>query len=399
MSADLELRDVSFRHIPAGEYAVRNFSLEVAAGQMVALLGSSGSGKSTVLRLAAGLEDPQDGDVLIGGSSALGIAPQKRGITMMFQKPLLFPHLSVIDNVAFAGRIAGRSRRDARANAARFLDLVHLSHLAQRRSRQLSGGQEQRVSLARALAANPAVLLLDEPFGALDAAVRASMYDLLEEVRAVLDPTIVLVTHDLAEAALADHVAVLGNGSVAQLGTVAELHAKPRSVDVARLLGGFNEIGGQVVDDGVQGVLHRSSAGIVSLLHQGDLAHGPATLLVHRHSVRLHPRSERATPSDPHTPHAPGAPRAPEAPEDVGSNDLCGTVTRLRPTGLRTTVTVALGLDLRHSGDGASLEADVPNDLSLRVGQAVNVSFADSGVWAVPAPSPAADQAVTYSSP
>lgn len=387
MSAELELRDVSFRHAQAGEYAVKNFSLDVPAGQMVALLGSSGSGKSTVLRLAAGLEEPESGDVLIGGSSALAVAPQKRGITMMFQKPLLFPHLSVIDNVAFADRIAGHSRRDARANAARFLDLVHLGHVAQRRSRQLSGGQEQRVSLARALAANPAVLLLDEPFGALDTAVRTSMYDLLEEVRAVLDPTIVLVTHDLTEAALADRVAVLAGGGVAQLGTVAELHAQPSSVGVARLLGGFSEIPGQVVDDAVNGVLHRSSAGVIALLHQRDLSEGPATLLVHRHSVRLHPRTDRAARSGPH------------APGDAGANDLAGTVTRLRPTGLRTTVTIALGQDLRHAGDGASLEADVSDDLSLSVGQSVNVRLADSGVWAVPAPSLATDQAVTYSSP
>lgn len=369
MSADLELRDVSFRHAQASEYAVRNFSLDVPAGQLVALLGSSGSGKSTVLRLAAGLEEPMSGDILIGGSSVHGVAPENRGITMMFQKPLLFPHLSVIDNVAFADRIAGRSRREARANAARFLDLVHLGHVAQRRSRQLSGGQEQRVSLARALAANPAVLLLDEPFGALDAAVRASMYDLLEEVRAVLDPTIVLVTHDLTEAALADRVAVLGNGGVAQLGTVAELHAKPHTVDVARLLGGFSEIPGEMVDG-----QHRSSAGIVHLRDQRNLASGPATLLVHRHSVRLRQEGESS------------------------DSDLVGIATRLRPTGLRTTVSIALGPDPRHTDGGPVIEADLAHGTKVAVGQRVAVTLSESGVWAVPAPWPAADQAVTYSS-
>lgn len=369
MSADLELRDVSFRHQGASEYAVDHFNLEVPAGQMVALLGSSGSGKSTVLRVAAGLEEPQSGDVLVGGSSVAGVAAQSRGITMMFQKPLLFPHLSVIDNVAFADRIAGRSRREARANAARFLDLVHLGHLSGRRSRQLSGGQEQRVSLARALAANPAVLLLDEPFGALDAAVRASMYDLLEEVRAVLDPTIVLVTHDLTEAALADRVAVLNHGAVAQLGTVAELHARPSSVQVARLLGGFSEIPG-VVHDGE----HHSAAGIVRLHGRGACNDGPATLLVHRHSVGL---GIDGTTSD---------------------DDLVGIVTRIRPTGLRTTVTITVEPSGRHTSDAVSVDAEVPEDLSLSIGQGVHVTLARSGVWAAPAPSSAADPAVTYSS-
>ena len=208
MSADLDLEHLSFAHPGTTEYAVEDFSLRVPAGQMVALLGASGSGKSTLLRLVAGLEQASAGVVRINGVSAAGVAPERRGVTMMFQKPLLFPHLSVIDNVAFADRIAGRSRREARANAARYLDLVQLGDMADRRSRQLSGGQEQRVSLARALAARPAVLLLDEPFGALDTAVRASMYELLEEVRAMLDPTIVLVTHDLTEASLADRVAV-----------------------------------------------------------------------------------------------------------------------------------------------------------------------------------------------
>ncbi len=377
MSADLELHDVSFRHAQASEYAVQNFSLNVPAGQMVALLGSSGSGKSTVLRLAAGLEEPESGDVLIGGSSALGVAPQKRGITMMFQKPLLFPHLSVVDNVAFADRIAGRSRREARANAARFLDLVHLGDVAQRRSRQLSGGQEQRVSLARALAANPAVLLLDEPFGALDTAVRASMYDLLEEIRAMLDPTIVLVTHDLTEASLADRVAVLDRGGEAQVGTVAELHAQPSSVHVARLLGGFSEIPGEVVNGE-----HRSDAGVVTLPHQRDLAVGPATLLVHRHSVRLQSSA---------SPHAVVA-------DPFGEqNNLAGIITRVRPTGLRTSVSIALGPDPRHTGGGPTLEADVPQGIESTVGQPVTVSLADSGIWAVPAPSAAAQEAVTYS--
>ncbi|MGB3827828.1 MAG: ABC transporter ATP-binding protein [Ornithinimicrobium sp.] len=391
MSADLELQHLGFAHHGSSEYAVQDFTLNVPAGQMVALLGSSGSGKSTVLRLVAGLEEPSTGQVLIGGSSAAGIAPERRGITMMFQKPLLFPHLSVIDNVAFADRIAGRSRREARANAARYLDLVHLGDMAQRRSRQLSGGQEQRVSLARALAAQPAVLLLDEPFGALDTAVRASMYELLEEVRAILDPTIVLVTHDLTEASLADRVAVLADGGVVQVGTVPELHAAPATLHVARLLGGFAEVPGEVRDG-----MHHSSAGVVRLPPNCSSPDGPATLVVHRHSVVITP-PVGAPSSGLGEPDEAAGPRA---------GHLDGMITRVRSSGLRQSVTITLGPDPRHTDGGPRLEAEIsPEHASRRpqqfaVGRQVAVHLAAPGVWAVPQRPLEDDQtSVTYSAP
>lgn len=377
MSADLHLHRLCFAHPASSGYAVQDFSLTVPAGQMVALLGSSGSGKSTVLRLAAGLEQPQSGDVVIDGHSQLTVAPERRGVTMMFQKPLLFPHLSVIDNVAFADRIAGRSRREARASAARYLDLVHLGDMADRRSRQLSGGQEQRVSLARALAAEPAVLLLDEPFGALDTAVRASMYDLLEEIRAMLDPTIVLVTHDLTEAALADRVAVLEHGAVVQQGTVPQLHSEPANLHVARLLGGFAEVSGRVRDG-----VHRSAAGEVALPAACRLADGLATLLVHRHSVTVHPRNGGSS-----------------------AKALPGMITRVRSTGLRRSVTVALGPDPRHTSGGPQVEAEVGEESAAgsgewSVGQRVDIELHGPGVWAVPEHRPSsARTSVTYSAP
>ncbi len=394
MSADLALENLSFAHPGTTQYAVEDFSLNVPAGQMVALLGASGSGKSTVLRLIAGLEQPSVGIVRIDGASAAGTAPERRGVTMMFQKPLLFPHLSVIDNVAFADRIAGRSRREARANAARYLDLVHLGDMADRRSRQLSGGQEQRVSLARALAARPAVLLLDEPFGALDTAVRASMYELLEEVRAMLDPTIVLVTHDLTEASLADRVAVLDDGGVVQEGTVPQLHAQPASLQVARLLGGFAEVPGEVQDG-----MHRSPAGTVKLPPTAAFTDGPATLLIHRHSVTVRPATSTSS-----SVNRPPTSPATESVADVGGQ-FSGVVTRVRSTGLRQSLTVTVGSDPRHTDGGTSLEAEIGPDgdgrsLAFAVGQEVTVHLTGPGVWAVPRRRlPGEQPSVTYSPP
>ncbi len=210
--------------------------LHVPAGGCVALLGPSGSGKSTLLRLVAGLDVADAGEVLVDGRSVAGVAPERRGTVLVFQSPRLFPHLSVLDNVAFPLLVAGARRRRAREDAERFLDLVGLAALARRRPSSLSGGQEQRVALARALAARPDVLLLDEPFSALDPAVRTEMHELLAELRAAVEPTILLVTHDRHEAAVvADTVAVLLDGRIAQHGPVAELYTRPVLAGRARL--------------------------------------------------------------------------------------------------------------------------------------------------------------------
>jgi ABC-type sulfate/molybdate transport systems ATPase subunit len=204
-------------------------------------------------------------------------------MTAMFQQPHLFTHLSVLDNVAFGPRIRGASRREGRDIARRYLALVHLQDVGQRRTRQLSGGQQQRVALARALATERQVLLLDEPFSALDAGLRRSMHDLLREVRAALAPTIVMVTHDLDEASLADRVTVLADGRLQQVGTVTSLYRRPASVVVASLLGGFNEIPGH--SDGVR---HVSAWGPVDLPPACPVR-GPGILLVRREQLLLEP--------------------------------------------------------------------------------------------------------------
>lgn len=250
MSGELRLESVGFRYPHRDTDALEAITLGVAPARLLAVVGPSGSGKSTLLRVVAGLLRADRGDVRLDGRSLLDVAPERRGISMMFQKPLLFPHLDVLDNIAFADRAAGMPRSGARAAARGYLDVVHLAELARRRPRELSGGQEQRVALARALAARPQVLLLDEPFSALDPELRASMHTLLEEVRATFEPTTVMVTHDLVEAAMADTVAVLDEGRVVQHADIDELYDRPANVTVARLLGGFSELVGTPAEGG-----------------------------------------------------------------------------------------------------------------------------------------------------
>ncbi len=285
--AGLELRGITFTHPGALEPSLAEVDLAVVSGEMLAVVGPSGSGKTSTLRVTAGLLQPEQGEVFVGGVNLSSRAPERRGMSMLFQRPLLFPHLSVLDNVGFSDRVAGHSRRRARARATDYLGLVHLGHLAGRRTGTLSGGQEQRVALARALAAEPRVLLLDEPFSSLDAGVRAAMHELLGEVRAVLAPTTVIVTHDLDEAALADRVAVLVSGRVHQVDSVAELYRRPATREVARVLGGFAEIEGHLDGQG-----HHSAFGTLPwpLPGRGVLGSEPppgaATALVRRESLR-----------------------------------------------------------------------------------------------------------------
>lgn len=366
MSAELTFSGVSFSHRGSASPTVAELALTVGAGEMVALLGASGSGKSTALRLAAGLEEPDIGEVLIDGVDQRGVSPQRRGIAMVFQKPLLFPHLRVIDNVAFADRVAGRSKAAARAAAHEYLDLVHLADLGQRRSRELSGGQEQRVALARALAARPAILLLDEPFAGLDAAVRESLYEVLRTIRDQLGPTIVLVTHDLGEVGLADRVAVLDGGSITAVDSLAALYARPPDVQVARLLGGFTEVPGRAAAGA-----HHSAAGVVPMADGCDVPEGPAILLLHRQSLRLEPSEE---------------PVKGEDQQPRGS--LTGTVIAVGAAGMRQRVTISLrGLSAEGAGT-VEAEVDVgPDGTGFAPGASVRVQTRVPGTWVVAAPS------------
>ena len=217
-------------------------AFEVAPGHPLAIIGPNGAGKSSVLAAIAGLVPLEAGRVRIGTRTVDGLPPELRGVGVVFQDFLLFPHLSVRDNVAFAARMRGRSRAAARAAAAPWLERYGLAPLADRLPRELSGGQAQRVALARALAAEPDVLLLDEPMSALDVEFRDDMRaELAAHVREFGGAT-VLVTHSAADAAaLADEILVLESGAVTQRGTLAALVADPATPYVRRMLAASGE--------------------------------------------------------------------------------------------------------------------------------------------------------------
>jgi sulfate transport system ATP-binding protein len=228
-----------------GSYlAVDDVSLAIASGSLTALLGPSGSGKSTLLRIIAGLERPDEGSVSIHGDDATGLPPQERGVGFVFQHYAAFKHMTVRDNVGFAMKIRKRPKQAIRAKVDELLQLVQLDGLADRYPSQLSGGQRQRMALARALAAEPRVLLLDEPFGALDARVRKELRAWLRKLHEEMPVTTVLVTHDQEEAMdVADRVAVMNEGRIEQTGKPRDLYEHPANEFVMSFVGPANRLG------------------------------------------------------------------------------------------------------------------------------------------------------------
>jgi sulfate/thiosulfate transport system ATP-binding protein len=232
---------------------VRDVSLSVAPGELCVLLGPSGSGKSTILRIVAGLTDPDAGRVLLAGRDVTRFSPQARGIGFVFQHYALFRHMTVADNVEFALRVRRIDRASRALRRDELLEMVGLAGLGSRRPWQLSGGQQQRVALARALAHKPAVLLLDEPFGALDARIRADLRRTVRDIQRELSMTTVFVTHDQEEAfELADRIAVVDRGRLLEHGTPREVYLHPRTEFTATFLGSANLVVGQVVSRGVR---------------------------------------------------------------------------------------------------------------------------------------------------
>ncbi|UTT61873.1 ABC transporter ATP-binding protein [Microcella humidisoli] len=336
MSATLTLDALTKVFDGARSPALDGVALGVDAGECLAILGPSGSGKSTVLRAIAGLDAPTSGRILVDGTDVAGVAPERRGMAMVFQRPLLFPHLSVLDNVAFAATVAGQPRREARADARQFLELVQLEGFGDRPITALSGGQEQRVALARALAARPRVLLLDEPFSALDPELRGDMHTLLGQIRQQLSPTIVMVTHDRDEAAVvADRVALLSAGHLLQHDTVERLYTRPASLEVSRLMGGRIELVGEVRDG-----THHSAIGAVPAPEGETWADGRGMLVVRHEAVHVSTLPAEAPP---------------------GMVGVDAVVADRRPRGPRAEITLACG--------DALLEAEVPASRPLVVGQ------------------------------
>jgi ABC-type Fe3+/spermidine/putrescine transport system ATPase subunit len=236
MSVDVRLDGVSAGY--GAGFVLRDLSLAVDPGSLTALVGPSGCGKTTVLKVVAGLLAPAAGDVWFGTERMTSIAAEKRDIAMVFQKPLLFPHMSVAENVAFGLAMRGWPPARRRAAAEDALRMVQLVGFADRRPRELSGGQEQRVTLARALVTQPRVLLLDEPLSALDEHLRAEMRALVRELQRRLAITTIVVTHDQREACeVGDRVAILLDGRIAQTGPPRVFYTDPGSEEVARFFG------------------------------------------------------------------------------------------------------------------------------------------------------------------
>ncbi|WP_029350746.1 ABC transporter ATP-binding protein [Bosea sp. 117] len=250
-AADIELIDVTKRYGAA--LAVDHVSLRIPAGTYCCLLGPSGCGKSTTLRMIAGHESISEGDIRLGPTVVTDLPPARRGTAMMFQSYALFPHLDIVDNVAFSLKMKGAEKTARRARAMEMLKLVHMDHLAERRPAQLSGGQQQRVALARALITDPQVLLLDEPLSALDPFLKIKVRQELKRLQLQLGISFIHVTHSQEEAmALSDLVVVMNAGRIEQAATPREVFNRPSTAFVARFMGDHNVIAGRVtsVDDG-----------------------------------------------------------------------------------------------------------------------------------------------------
>lgn len=232
-------------------------TLSIREGEFFALLGPSGCGKTTTLRAVAGFEQPDSGAILIRGQPVQGVAPFHRPVNTVFQDYALFPHMTVLQNVLFGLKMSRVPVREARTRALDALELVQLSHTATRKPQQLSGGQRQRIALARALVNRPAVLLLDEPLGALDLKLRKAMQFELKQMQQQIGITFVFVTHDQEEAlTMADRIAVMSSGRVLQVGTPAEIYERPGNRFVADFIGETNFIDGTFsADQHAQGVV------------------------------------------------------------------------------------------------------------------------------------------------
>jgi spermidine/putrescine transport system ATP-binding protein len=280
-----------------GTEVVRGVSLEVGAGEFYALLGPSGCGKTTTLKLIGGFEQPDTGQVLIGGEPVEGVPAFKRDVNTVFQNYALFPHLDVRDNVAFGLRMSGVKRSERRSRAEEALERVHLPGAGRRRIEGLSGGEQQRVALARAIINRPSVLLLDEPLGALDLKLRRAMQQELKEIQRSVGICFIYVTHDQHEAlAMADRMAVMKDGVIQQQGSPEEIYDRPESRYVAQFIGDAGFLEGELVgvDAGLSVVSlpggHRLRA------PESGLVVGPSVIAVRPERARLSPVGDPESP-------------------------------------------------------------------------------------------------------
>jgi sulfate transport system ATP-binding protein len=322
--------------------ALDRVNLDIHSGELVALLGPSGSGKTTLLRIIAGLEWPDEGNVRFDGEDALSHGVGERHVGFVFQHYALFRHMTIFENVAFGLRARPRrqrpSERDIHARVKKLLDLVQLNWLADRYPNKLSGGQRQRIALARALAVEPRVLLLDEPFGALDAKVRKELRRWLRHLHEEIQVTSVFVTHDQEEALeVADRVVVLDKGRIEQTGTPEQVYEQPANAFVHEFIG--DSVSLPIAIAG--GAVH--FAGQALGLDRQGYADGEADLFIRPHEVTIL--------------------------QNVGAAALRGTIRRVHGLGAARRVEIALA-----AGDTEHLiEVDAPRDQTIAQGQAVGL--------------------------
>jgi spermidine/putrescine transport system ATP-binding protein len=323
------------------QVAVDGLELEIGAGEFFSLIGASGCGKTTTLRMIAGFERPDAGSILLDGSDLSQVSPHQRPVNTVFQSYALFPFLSARDNVAFGLRYqhAGKAETRRRVDAA--LELVQMGSMAARKPHQLSGGQQQRVALARALVLEPTVLLLDEPMGALDAKLRKQLQVELRAIQQAVGTTFVYVTHDQDEAlTMSDRLAVLRDGRLMQVGTPGEVYSRPANAYVAGFLGMANMYDAVVTS--VEGRRATCRVGGLDLTVDGDdlpVSGAELSVVVRPERVQLCPVADLA--------------------DAAGDNVYRGCVQRLVFRGPQTQVTIRVG-DLAMTSEVANVHGEVP---------------------------------------
>lgn len=340
----LTLAGLRITYPGAGQAAVHDLDLSIASGSLTALLGPSGSGKTTTMKLIAGLLAPEAGEVLLDGAPVTALPPERRGIAMVFQNPLLFPHLSIAENIGFGLRMRGAPAGEIAASVAAMLSRVRLDGLGDRRPAALSGGQQQRAALARALVLRPKLLLLDEPLSNLDPALRDEMRELIRALQQETGITTLVVTHDQAEAvALADRIALMFDGRLAQECPPMDFYRRPASQAVARFFGGLNFLPGHA-----QGGLFQSALGTLSL--PPGAPEGERVLTIRPEALSLGP----------------------------GPNSLAARIATLTFLGTQTRVGLALGDTLLQ----ALVAPDTARTLKLQ--DEITISLPPQALWLLP---------------
>ena len=343
MTSNVQLQGVTKRYGAASDPPVIDrIDAHVLSGELVAILGPSGCGKTTALKIIAGLLDPSSGDVLLDGKSIVPLPPEHRPVAMVFQKPLLFPYMNVADNIAFGLRVRKVPPAVIERQVEEYLERVRMPGFGHRFPSELSGGQEQRVSLARALVTSPGVLLLDEPFSQLDAKLRVDMRLLIRRIQQDLGLTTIFVTHDQEEAvSMADRIYLFLDGRVAQEGIARDFYTRPASLDVATFFGTQNLISGHATGD-----RFAASFGEVRLPAAFDMRN--AKLVVRQEAIEI---------------------------GTTGVNSFEGTVEEAEYLGTHATAAVRLGADLLRVNTA-------PHEI-LEVGRPIGLTLPPERLWVI----------------